>query len=131
VASHKVAMCGWRRGLLEHVINDSTDQQQLPSMLKQAALQTHTSCAAGSAAAGSSSSGASRSTKPGSSVGAGSSRPAADDAGSSSGSSCKAGRDQLPAAGECSLTDTELLMVLEQLAAAKANEEQLALYQVS
>jgi hypothetical protein len=90
-------------------------------MLKQAALQTHVSRATGSAASGSSSSGASRSSEPGSSVGAGSSRPAADDTGSSSGSCSKAGRDQLPA-GESSLTDTELLMipvllVLEQLAA--------------
>jgi hypothetical protein len=137
VSSHKVTrhepLEALARGLLKHVMDDRTDQEQLPSMLKyvvkQAALQTHTAPAAGSAAAGSSNGAGSSSAA--SSVGAGSSRAAAEggSSGSSSGSSSKAGRDQLPA-GESSLTDTELLMVLEQLAAAKASEEQLALYQV-
>jgi hypothetical protein len=138
VASHKATrhepLEALARGLLKHVMDDRTDQEQLPSMLKyvvkQAALQTYTAPAAGNAAAGISS-GAGSSSAAGSSVGAGSSRAAAEGAGSSnsSGSSSKANRDQLPA-GESSLTDTELLMVLEQLAAAKASEEQLALYQV-
>jgi hypothetical protein len=136
VASRKVArhepLEALARGLLKHVTDDRTDQEQLPSMLKyvvkQAALQTHTAPAAGSAAAGSSSSnGAGSSSGASSSSGAGSSRAAAEAASSSSSSSRAEGH--LPA-GESSLTDTELLMVLEQLAAAKASEEQLALYQV-
>uniref|UniRef100_A0A383WEK5 Uncharacterized protein n=1 Tax=Tetradesmus obliquus TaxID=3088 RepID=A0A383WEK5_TETOB len=140
VASHKLTrhepLEALARGLLKHVTDDRTDQEQLPSMLKyvvkQAALQTHTAPAAASdaAAAGSSSSAAaSSSSKAGassSSNGAGSSRAAAEGASSSS---RRAGCDGLPA-GEASLTDTELLMVLEQLAASKASEEQLALYQI-
>ncbi|WIA39839.1 hypothetical protein OEZ86_013289 [Tetradesmus obliquus] len=143
VASHKLTrhepLEALARGLLKHVTDDRTDQEQLPSMLKyvvkQAALQTHTAPAAASdaAAAGSSSSAAaSSSSKAGassSSNGAGSSRAAAEGASSSSSSSRRAGCDGLPA-GEASLTDTELLMVLEQLAASKASEEQLALYQI-
>jgi hypothetical protein len=133
VASHKVTrhepLEALARGLLKHVTDDRTDQEQLPSMLKyvvkQAALQTHTAHAAAGEAAASSSSAAGSSSR--SSNGAGSSRAAAEAASSSS--RMRVGHDQLPA-GESSLTATELLMVLEQLAAAKASEEQLALYQV-
>jgi hypothetical protein len=133
VASHKVnrhePLEALARGLLKHVTDDRTDHEQLPSMLKyvvkQAALQTYTAPAASSDAAVSSSAAAS-SSKSSSSNGAGSSRAAAE----GSSSSRRAATDQLPA-GESSLTDTELLMVLEQLAASKASEEQLALYQVS
>lgn len=117
VTNHKVAkhdtLEALARGLLKHITDQRLDEEQLPSMLKfvvkQAAVQTQQKAHTVDSSDGAASS----------SLGL-----------YSGASSSKGAYNRIPA-GESSLTDTELLMVLEQMAASSADQEQIALYQVS